>query len=136
MICFIRWCVIKGDPFLYWIQFLNYCISYDKIVPHSCPSRLCMDQQPQETCPLLETVEERRVLGTATQTVSSISVQRGLNQECIQVPEQPSDADFGICVHLPFPFKQVKDFYWPCCRLYDATPAWDLQTKYMNSCIT
>lgn len=51
---------MKGDAFLYWIQFLNHCISYGKNVPLSCPNRLCIGQQP-----LLETAEERRVSGSA-----------------------------------------------------------------------
>lgn len=83
---------MKGDAFLYWIQFLNHCISYGKNVPFSCPNRLCIGQQPQERCPLRETGEERRVLEALTQTVPPVGVQAGLNQKCTQVPEQPSDS--------------------------------------------
>jgi len=104
--------------------------------PFLVPIDCALVNSPKKHVPFLRQLKKGGFQEPLTQTTFSVGVQAGLNQEHIQVPEQLSDAGFGRCVHLPFPYKRVNNFCWPCCRWCDATPAQVLQTKSINLCIT
>lgn len=63
-----------------------------RMSPFLVPIDCVLINSPRKDVPSLRQLKKGGFLEALTQTLPSIGVQAGLNQKCIQVPEQPSDS--------------------------------------------